>query len=329
MMVRKEDEQGVRGSVLLATYNRRELLPRVLEPILADPGADEVVVVVDGCHDGSLELLKEMARRDPRLRPHYVENGGAARALLAGARVARGEVLVILDDDEILAPGAVTGHLRHHDGHDDLVVVGYVEMAFPPARKPGDYSRYLYAKQYDKDCAAWEADPSKILLNLWAGFISMGRANYIAAMETAHDFVDGYHYDLDFGARCVEMGLQARFDRSLRALHLFDRSADASLRDARNSGRNRILIHRAHPDVLAPIDPSFADRGLPAAGRIAVAAIMRFPFVFGWARAGTAVAGHLHLWRLENGGAGVMRAVEQKRGAIEACEEIAREQATR
>jgi glycosyltransferase involved in cell wall biosynthesis len=326
MMVRRHERQEVSGSVLLATYNRREMLPRVLEPILADPSADEVVVVVDGCHDGSLEMLQEMAQRDSRLRPHYVENGGAARALLAGARMARGEVLVILDDDEILAPGAVSGHLRHHDGHDDLVVVGYVEMAFPPARKPQDYSRYLYAKQYDKDCATWEADPSKILLNLWGGFISMGRSNYIKAMETANEFVDGYHYDLDFGVRCLEMGLQARFDRTLRALHLYERSPDAYLRDARSSGRNRILIHRTHPTVLAPVDPGFVDRGLPPVGRVALAIVMRLPFLFAWVRSGTSVAGHLHLWHLQNGGAGLMRAVEQKRGAIEACQEIARGQ---
>jgi hypothetical protein len=191
-------------------------------------------------------------------------------------------------------------------------------MAFPPARRPGDFSRYLYAKQYARDCAAWEADPNTILLNLWGGFISMRRSNYIEVMETAHEFVDGYHYDLDFGARCLEVGLRARFDPSLRALHLYERSSAAFLRDARGSGRNRILIHRAHPAVLAPVDPSFVERGLPPVGRAALAAIMRFPLLFRALRAATVIAGRLHLWRLENGGAGLMWAVEQKRGALEA-----------
>jgi glycosyltransferase involved in cell wall biosynthesis len=303
----------------MATYNRRDLLPEVLDPILADPAATEVVVVVDGCDDGSFELLGEIASRDPRVRTHYVSNGGAARALLAGARMARGEVIVILDDDEIVAPGAITGHLRHHRAGDDLVVVGYVEMSFPPSRRPGDFSRYLYARQYARDCAAWEADPSRILSNLWGGFISMRRSNYIQVMESAHDFVDGYHYDLDFGARCIELGLQARFDPSLRALHLYERGSAAYLRDARGSGRNRILIHRAHPAVLAPVDPTFVDRGLPPVGRAALAAIMRLPFLFGALRAATVVAGQLHLWRIEDRGAGLMWAVEQKRGALEAA----------
>jgi glycosyltransferase involved in cell wall biosynthesis len=323
MTVRKEDHQGaVKGSVLLATYNRRRLLPRVLEPILADPGAEEVVVVVDGCDDGSLELLQEMAQRDPRLRPHYVTNGGAARALLAGARVARGDVLVILDDDEILEPGAVTGHLRHHDGADDLIVVGFVDMNLPARRRPGDFSRYLYAKQYERDCEAWESDPGGILLNLWGGFISMGRENFIHAMETAHEFVDGYHYDLDFGARCTELGLRARFDPTLRALHLYERDGSAYLRDAGSSGRNRILIHRAHPTVLPPIDPGFVEQGLPAVGRTALRLIMRYPFLFGWLRLATGAAGRLHLWPVESAGAALMFAVEQTRGALEAAATI-------
>ncbi len=318
------DRGAPRTSVLLATYNRRRLLPAVLEPVLADPGADEVVVVVDGCDDGSMELLAKLAERDPRLRSHYVTNGGAARALLTAARIARGELVVILDDDEILAPNTISGHAAHHDGHDDLVVVGYVEMSFPAERHPGDFSRYIYAKQYAHDCAAYETDPSSILLNLWGGFMSMTRANYIRAMETADEFVDGYHYDLDFGARCIELGLRPRFDPSLRALHLYERGASAYLRDARSAGRNRILIHRAHPTVLPPIDPSFVDRGLPPVGRAALTLILRFPVLFEPVRFATRLVGRLHLWRLESAGAGLMFAVEQKRGALEAAATLVR-----
>jgi glycosyltransferase involved in cell wall biosynthesis len=324
MTAREADDQPVRASVLLATYNRRDLLPAVLAPVLADPAAEEVVVVVDGCDDGSMELLEKIAQTDPRLRPHYVPNGGAARALLAGARIARGELLVILDDDEVLDPGTITGHVRHHDA-DDLVVVGYVEMVFPPRRRPGDFGRYMYAKQYAKDCLVWESDPSTILRNLWGGFISMRRSNYIRAMETAHAYVDGYHYDLDFGARCIELGFRGRFDRTLRALHYYERSGAASLSDARSSGRNRILVHRAHPTVLAPIDPSFVDRGLPPVGRAVMAAALRHPSIYRLVDRATVAAGRLRLWKLESGGAGLLRAIEQKRGALEAAEAIARQ----
>jgi GT2 family glycosyltransferase len=312
-----------RCSVVLATYNRRELLGDVLAPILADPAADEVVVVVDGCRDGSLELLCCRAREDPRIKPVFIANSGAARALVRGAREATGEILVILDDDEIVDPGTIGAHLAHHRHDGGVVVVGYVAMHLPRARRRGDFSRYMYAHQYERDCAAWEADSSTILGNLWGGYISIRRADYLGVMGDAEAFVDGYHYDLDFGARCLELGLRAVFDRSLRAHHLYQRDRAGFLRDARSSGRNRILVHHAHPGALGPLEATFVDAGLPPLGRAAMRFALRRRSVERLVGAATTVAGLLHLWRLETLGAALMWAIEQKRGALQATRELA------
>ena len=43
----------------MPTFNRRSSLPRILQPLLSWPEADEIVVVVDGCEDGSIELLRD------------------------------------------------------------------------------------------------------------------------------------------------------------------------------------------------------------------------------------------------------------------------------
>jgi glycosyltransferase involved in cell wall biosynthesis len=311
-------EEKLTASVLLATYNRRALLPAVLEPVLNDPAASEIVVVVDGCEDGSLELLRRMANEDPRIKPQFISNSGAARALLAGAREASGDVLVILDDDEIVDPGTITGHLRHHPGEENLIVVGYVEMDFPVARRPGDFSRYIYAHQYAQDCDLYESDAASILRNLWGGYLSIGRVNYLRTMGAVNHFVDGYHYDLDFGARCMELGFRAVFDRSLRARHLYERDRAAFLRDARSSGRNRILVHTAHPTVLGPVDAGFVEAGLPPVGRAALRLALRYPLLERLVGAATTATGRIRLWRLETIGASLLWAIEQKRGALEA-----------
>src|SRR3954454_20725698 len=83
---------AVKASVVMATYNRRALLPRVLDPLLADPAAFEVVVVVDGCDDAWIEYLRERAAAEPRLKPHLIPNAGAVRAQQHGVEVARGDV---------------------------------------------------------------------------------------------------------------------------------------------------------------------------------------------------------------------------------------------
>jgi glycosyltransferase involved in cell wall biosynthesis len=309
-------------SVLLATYQRRSLLPRVLAPLLADPAADEVVVVVDGCRDGSLEYLQQIALAHPQLKPLFVENGGASRALLAGAHVATGDVLVIVDDDEIVELDSLAGHLRHHAERDETVVVGYVEMERPPVRRRGDFSRYKYARAYEADCARWSADPTTILRGLWGGYISMRRRDYLRVRSDLEQFIDGYHFDLDFGARCIALGYEGRFDPSLRALHLYERDRSSFMRDAYSSGRNRIRVHSSHAAELGLLDPSFVDRGLPGWAAAAVNLALKHWLVYQLVALGLTMAGLLGLWDMETRASVLLWAIEQKRGAIDAMDEM-------
>lgn len=309
-------------SVLLATYQRRSLLPRVLAPLLADPAADEIVIVVDGCRDGSLEYLQQIALAHPQLKPVFVENGGASRALLAGAQVATGDVLIILDDDEIVELDSLAGHLRHHAEQDETVVVGYVEMEIPPVRRRGDFSRYKYTRAYDADCARWSADPTTILRSLWGGYMSLRRRDYLRVMDDLEQFVDGYHFDLDFGARCIALGYHGRFDPSLRALHLYERDRPSFVRDAYSSGRNRIRVHSSHASVLGLLDPSFVDRGLPGWAAAIVNLAVEHSLVYRLVTLGLTMAGLLGRWDLETRASVLLWAIEQKRGAMDAMDEI-------
>jgi glycosyltransferase involved in cell wall biosynthesis len=81
-----------------------------------EDGADELVIVVDGCRDGSIELLRALAAQDSRLRPVFVENGGEGRARQIGAQTATGDILVVLDDDVIPQPGLINGYRKHFEG---------------------------------------------------------------------------------------------------------------------------------------------------------------------------------------------------------------------
>lgn len=313
---------AVRLSVLMATYNRRSLLPVALAPLLDDPCADEIVVVVDGSRDGSFEYLQETAQEHPKLKPLFVPNGGALRALQVAARSALGEIVVIVDDDEVIEPQSLAGHLHHHGSDRNLVLVGYVEMNRPARRRPGDFSRYKYMRAYEADCARWEACPDSILRNLWGGYISMRRRDYLRAMDGLDDFVDGYHFDLDFGARCLELGFHARFDRSLRALHLYERDRRSFVRDARSSRRNRIRIHHAHAKALGRLDPAFVDAGLPRWAAALVNLALEHAVVLWLFNGAITLLGLLHLWQLETRASILLWAIEQKRGALEAADEL-------
>src|SRR3954452_25167071 len=113
-----------RVSVVVPTYNRRALLGAVVDALLADPATSELIVVVDGSTDGSLELLRERAATEPRLRPLWTANRGELAARELGLEAAQHPIVLFVDDDVLAGAGLVSGHAAHHAGTRGLVVVG-------------------------------------------------------------------------------------------------------------------------------------------------------------------------------------------------------------
>src|SRR5690242_8756822 len=122
-------------AVIVPTYNRGHALENILRPLMDDPTAREVIVVIDGSTDDSLQVVQALAARDSRVRALPIANSGEMAAREAGARAADSEIVLFLDDDVLAEPGLVAGHAaRHADGVADLVL-GYmpVELAARPS----------------------------------------------------------------------------------------------------------------------------------------------------------------------------------------------------
>ena len=309
-------------SVVVTTYNRRALLPRVVEPLLADPATTELIVVVDGCDDGSLQLLEELAIRDRRLRPVFVENRGRSRARQAGVELAEGEVILLVDDDVVASTGLVSGHARHHARAEDLVVVGYMPVETPPRRSPGDFATYLYADSYDRFCAWYESDPGRVLLQLWGGNVSLRKANCLRVPLHSERFAQSFHEDQDFGIRCLRAGLRGTFDRSLLAHHVYRRDLDGFVRDAREEGAGRALVRRLHADVLGgPLERSEFEAETRPVARSLVRLCRRpqtHHIVCGLLGAAVRLAGRVHLLGFETRLARLLQRLEQQHGAQKA-----------
>lgn len=306
--------------MVVTTYNRAARLSQTLEPLMADPAPRELIVAIDGSRDGSLELVQSLARRDPRLRPVFIENSGDMAARAAGARAATGDVVLFLDDDVIAEPGLVAGHARRHARGDIDAVVGYMPISLPPQRGPGEVATRLYAQEYEGRCAIYEREPASALRELWGGNFSIRRDACLGVGMSNPDFTEPYHADREFGLRAWKAGLRPAFDRSLRATHRHTRTLSAFRRDARSQGAARVLLQRAHAEVVEPLVPGAFEQNLPGAARRLVR-FGRRPR--GYALLSRALsqfvlaAGRLRSWPAEDLGAKLLRRIEQQRGAID------------
>lgn len=90
--------------VVVTNHNYARFLPEAIESACAQTHPDvHVVVVDDGSTDGSRELLRGY---EERVEVVLKEQGGQASALNAGLERCRGEVLLVLDADDVLRPRA-------------------------------------------------------------------------------------------------------------------------------------------------------------------------------------------------------------------------------
>jgi len=91
-------------SVIVATYNRKELLGKTICSILSQTFDEfELIVVDDGSTDGT-KCIFDMID-DPRIQYIYTNNwGGPARPRNIGIKAARGQYIAFCDDDDIWYP---------------------------------------------------------------------------------------------------------------------------------------------------------------------------------------------------------------------------------
>ncbi|MEP6922746.1 MAG: glycosyltransferase family 2 protein [bacterium] len=113
-------------SVFLPVYNEEPNLRPLhskLDQALAQLGRSaEVVFVDDGSSDGSLEVLREIASVDPRVRVVALKrNYGQTAAMAAGIDAARGNVLIPMDADLQNDPADIVRLLEKLDEGYDVV----------------------------------------------------------------------------------------------------------------------------------------------------------------------------------------------------------------
>jgi len=306
---------------VIPTYNRVRTLERALAPLLEDKAVYELIAVVDGSRDGSLELLQRIAGRHARLVPLFIEHRGEMGARQAGVEAASGDVVLFVDDDVLAEPGLASGHARRHAGQEGLVVVGYIPVELPRSRSAADFATFIYSVEYEGRCRIYKRDPASVLSTLWGGNFSLRRSDYLAIDMPNPAYAERYHPDREFGLRCLEAGLTGVFDRSLRAKHLHCRSLAAFARDARSQGAARVVLHRLHPASVELPAPREFERGLPplAGALVRWARRPRAHRILGSVLGGLVrVSGAAHAWPLQEAAAKLLRRIEQQRGAVEA-----------
>lgn len=165
---------GVIISVIMPAYNGAAVIERAVRSIINQSFRDWELIVMDDCSiDSTPEVVRAIAAVDSRIRfLRLSSNMGQGAARLQGVAAARGEYLAFIDQDDVMAPEALSRMWKRADQTDaDIVVMGTRRMSrsgwlrlplFDPAKffkKPVYTTRELLPHLLRRDgfpCTQWD-----------------------------------------------------------------------------------------------------------------------------------------------------------------------------
>jgi hypothetical protein len=132
-------------SVIIPTYNRRAVLKECLDALTRQrmrPDMFEVIVVDDGSADETEQFCRNF-RPDHSFQYLRQLNAGAGAARRRGVQHARGEFLLLFNDDTIAAPDLLAEHWKAHRNRQDARQCVLGDFRFPPVVQERALTRFL------------------------------------------------------------------------------------------------------------------------------------------------------------------------------------------
>src|SRR5580692_4220978 len=263
-------------SVVLATYNRLPSLLRLLGCLsqqTVEPDTFEVVVVDDG---SAIAVRGHVEAGAYPFALMVIEqpNAGPSAARHAGVLRARGEILVLVDDDMQLPPRFLETHLAYHASGRPTAVFGRYQSD-PKIGEKSIFERYHGIKwdNLSRDVARGLVVVDGTLLA--TGNASMRRADYlrVGGLDLSLPRAE----DMALGLDLEEIGVALVFSDAAYSVHLSDHTQPEKWRArAFTHGKLEPRIARKHP-TMAHADPWRFAFSLPLAGRLLCLPAMVWP----------------------------------------------------
>ena len=110
-------------SVIIPVYKGAAFIAQSIDSVLAQSYPDiELIIVNDGSPDNSDAVIQPYLA-DPRVKYIEQQNAGVAAARNAGIRVASGEYIAVLDQDDLWLPDKLARQVEYLDEHPEIALV--------------------------------------------------------------------------------------------------------------------------------------------------------------------------------------------------------------
>lgn len=142
-------------SVIIPVYNAEKYLPTCLDSVRRQSVQGiEIICVNDGSTDGSLQILKSYAEKDPRIQVVSQKNQGVSVARNEGIGAAAGKYILFLDSDDMLEPEALEYTVQQMEEKNLDIFYFDARAIFESAqleREKSSYKTYYHRENHYQD----------------------------------------------------------------------------------------------------------------------------------------------------------------------------------
>lgn len=234
-------------SVVIPTYNRIDMLVRVLDALerQIDAPPFDVIVVNDGSTDDTERVISERTGITFVTQP----NGGPGRARNRGVSLAQGRFVVFIGDDTVPEPRFLAEHARVHLAADDdpmVACLGYT--GWPRGERVTAFMDYIndYGLQFGyKLIRDGEVVPFNFF---YTSNISIDRK---VLLEHPFDttFPAAAWEDIEVAYRLDAKGLKIHYNARAVTRHYHPMNVDSFARRQYTVGKSGAIFYRKHPEL--------------------------------------------------------------------------------
>lgn len=234
-------------SVVIPTYNRLDMLVRVLDALerQVDAPPFEVIVVNDGSKDDTEHVISQRQGIVFRTQP----NGGPGTARNHGVTLAKGKIVVFIGDDTVPEPRFLAEHARvHRDANDDPLVAALGYTGWPANERVTAFMDYIndFGLQFGYKLIQ---DGAVVPFNFfYTSNISIDR-ELLATHPFDTTFPSAAWEDIELAYRLDALGLKIHYNAKAITRHHHPMNVDSFARRQYTVGKSGAIFYRKHPEL--------------------------------------------------------------------------------
>jgi glycosyltransferase involved in cell wall biosynthesis/predicted AlkP superfamily pyrophosphatase or phosphodiesterase len=253
-------------SVIIPTYNRKEVLERTLRAYSDQTYREdkfEVIVIDDGSTDGTGQTVRSLVDgSNYKLRYFRQDNKGPAAARNLGIKEAAGEIVLITGDDCIPDSKLIEEHVRYHDlnAGENVGILGFTGLH--PEIEETPFLEYIYqGPQFSYHTLKNGCEVP--FGNFYTSNISMSKQKLIDIGLFDEDFKYAAWEDIELGYRLFKSGFKLIYDQNAITCHHHESTLQNFMERQIKVGEAAIIFYKKHPELKELVgidhlaDPNF------------------------------------------------------------------------